>query len=116
MKFNVKIIPIGKYLSKYNIFVGDTKTISNEDGVELTELLKAYESDFRYPIYLTDSITLYRELIGISAQFLITDITIPTTDTNRINLTLGTSKSNEAYAFTVLYNTTNKTYSIMLGE
>lgn len=114
MKFNVKIIPIGKYLSKYNIFVGDTKTISNEDGEELTELLKAYDGDFRYPIYLTDSITLVRELIGISAQFLITNT--DSTNTNKVDIVLGTSKTRDLYTISVVHNATNKTYTLSLTE
>lgn len=113
MKFNVKIIPIGKYLSKYNIFVGDAKTISNEDGVELTELLKAYENDFRYPIYLTDSITLYKELIDISAQLLISNIT---SNDTKVELALSTSKDKEMYGISVVHNATNKTYTLSLAE
>lgn len=114
MKFNVKIIPIGKYLSKYNIFLGDTKTISNEDGAELTKLLKAYEDDSRYPIYLSDSIIVYRELNDISAQFLITDISA--NDENEVVLTLSSSKNSSMYSISVVHNVTNNTYTLSLKE
>ena len=116
MKFNVKIVRLSKYLDKYNVAINeDAKTISKEDYEEIRSMLVEVDRKTAYPIYLTDTIRVYRD-DTYSTQLLINQLTGISDTSNSMTINIGDTKSNSWGSIVITYNPTTSTGSIIMEE
>lgn len=111
MKFNVKIVRLGEYLEKYNILLGKSSVISNEDANEIKLIANRINSLNRYPILLTDGINILGD--GKPQQFIIGSLSV---DGNNVGISLKTSTKEELYSFALVYTQSTQNYELSLTE